>query len=193
VSPSFAKAAVLIASVVLVAIRAPHGQRSRGIPVVESRRGGRETALLTVAWVSFFLPLLWLVTPLLDVAELPLRPLPYSIGLALYALGLWLFWHSHADLGPAWSITLELREGQRLVTHGVYRSLRHPMYLGLLLHGAGQALVLPNWIAGPSYLLAMTSIVVLRLGPEERMLREAFGAAYEEYAGRTKRLVPGLW
>jgi len=107
----------------------------------------------------------------------------------LHALGLWIFQRSHADLGPAWSITLELREDQRPVTHGVCRRVPHPMYLGLLLHGSGQALVLSNWIAGPTYLVAMLLVALCRLGPEKRVLHEAFGAAYGEYVSRTK--LPG--
>jgi hypothetical protein len=44
-----AKAIVLAASIVMVVVRAPHGQRSRGIKVIKSRKGPRETLLLTLA------------------------------------------------------------------------------------------------------------------------------------------------
>jgi hypothetical protein len=59
----FAKAIILLASIVLVAIRAPHGQRSRGIQVVRSRKGALEIVLLTIAGLAFFLPLIWIETP----------------------------------------------------------------------------------------------------------------------------------
>jgi protein-S-isoprenylcysteine O-methyltransferase Ste14 len=108
-------------------------------------------------------------------------------------LGLWLLYRSHADLGTNWSITLEVREKHQLVTHGVYRHLRHPMYLALLLYASGQALVLPNWVAGPSYLVALLFLFALRVGPEERMMVEEFGKDYEAYVARTKRFVPGVW
>ena len=107
--------------------------------------------------------------------------------------GLWLFYRSHADLGTNWSITLEVREQHRLITHGVYRRVRHPMYAALLLYSVGQALVIPNWVAGPSYLVAFAILFAFRVGAEERMMREYFGDTYEAYAARTKRLVPGLW
>ena len=86
-----------------------------------------------------------------------------------------------------------MRERHRLVTQGLYRRVRHPMYMALLLYAAGQALVLPNYVAGPSYGVAMALLVALRLGPEERMMLEEFGKDYEEYRARTKRLVPGVW
>lgn len=69
-------------------------------------------------------------------------------GLVCLAVGLWLFPRSHADLGTNWSITLEVREQHQLVTEGMNRHVRHPMYLALLVYSVGQALVVPNWIAG---------------------------------------------
>jgi len=188
-----AKVIVLLASVVMVAIRAPHGQRSRGAPVLRSRKGTLEVVLLTIAWVAFFLPLIWVATPVLASANYPLRPVPLFAGTVCLTLALWLFHRSHADLGTNWSITLEVRERHRLITQGLYRRVRHPMYLALLLYAAGQALVLPNYVAGPSYGVAMALLVALRLGPEERMMLEEFGKDYQEYMARTKRLVPGVW
>jgi protein-S-isoprenylcysteine O-methyltransferase Ste14 len=192
-NPWFAKATILASSIVMVIIRAPHGQRSRGVKVVRSRRGALEIALLAFAWLAFFVPLVWVAAPVFAFADYPLRPGPFFAGVVCLAVGLWLFARSHADLGTNWSITLEVREKHQLVTHGIYRHIRHPMYLALLVYSIGQALVLPNWLAGPSYGVAMVLLVALRLGPEEHMMREQFGEDYETYRRRTKRLVPGVW
>lgn len=192
-NPWFAKAVIIAGSIAMVAIRAPHGQRSFKVKVVKSRKGALEIVLLTLAWIAFFLPLIWVATPVLAFADYPLRPLPLVAGTLCFTLGLWLFYRSHADLGTNWSITLELREKHQLITQGVYRRLRHPMYLALFLYAFGQALVLPNWVAGPSYVVAFTLLYALRVGPEERMMREAFGQDYEAYMARTRRLVPGRW
>jgi protein-S-isoprenylcysteine O-methyltransferase Ste14 len=192
-NPWFAKAVILLASIVMVVIRAPHGQRSRTVPVVRSRQGPLEVVLLTIAWVAFFIPLIWIVTPVFAFADYPLDPIPLVTGTLLLALGLWLFHRSHADVGTNWSITLAVRENHQLVTHGLYRWVRHPMYLALLVYSLGQALALPNWLAGPSYGVAMVLLIALRLGPEERMMLEAFGKDYEAYKATTRRLVPGIW
>jgi len=192
-NPWFAKAIILLSSIVMVIIRAPHGQRSRGIKVVKSRKGVLEIVLLTLAWLGFFVPLIWIASPVFGFADYPLRPVPFVAGILCLALGLWLLYRSHADLGTNWSITLEVREGHQLVSQGIYRHVRHPMYLALLLYSAGQALALPNWVAGPSYLVAFGLLFVLRVGPEERLMLEEFGKDYEAYMARTKRLVPGLW
>src|SRR6266513_2508716 len=162
-NPWFAKVVILLASIVMVVIRAPHGQRSRTIPVVRSRKGPLEIALLTIAWVAFFLPLLWIATPVFAFADYPLHPIPLLTGAVCLMLGLWLFHRSHADLGTNWSITLEVREQHRLITRGVYRQVRHPMYSALLLYSLGQALVIPNWVAGPSNLIVFAVLLALRL------------------------------
>lgn len=192
-NPWFARVVVLVGSIVMVAIRAPHGQRSRGVPVARNRKGAVEVVLLALAMLSFFISLIWVVKPVLAFADYPLHSVPFFAGTLCLALGLWLFHRSHADLGPNWSITLQVRENHRLVTQGVYSRVRHPMYTALLLYSAGQALVLPNYVVGPSYGVAMVLLVALRLGPEERMMLEEFGENYSAYMARTKRLVPGVW
>jgi protein-S-isoprenylcysteine O-methyltransferase Ste14 len=191
--PWIAKAAILVSSIVMVVIRAPHGQRSRGVKVAKSRKGPLEVALLTIAWLGFFVPLLWIATPVLAFADYPLHPVPFAAGILCLAVGLWFFRRSHADLGTNWSVTLEVREKHQLVTQGIYRRVRHPMYMALFLYSVGQALALPNWVAGPSYLVAFGLLFALRLGPEERMMREEFGADYDAYVARTSRLIPGVW
>jgi protein-S-isoprenylcysteine O-methyltransferase Ste14 len=94
---------------------------------------------------------------------------------------------------PPRSVTLERRENHRLITQGVYSHVRHPMYAALFLYSMGQAPALPNWVAGPSYLVAFGMLFALRLGAEERMMLETFGDEYAAYMARTKRLVPGIW
>jgi len=57
----------------------------------------------------------------------------------------------------------------------------------------GQALVLPNYVAGLSSGVTMALLVALRFGPEEQMMLDEFGKDYQEYMAVTKRLVPGVW
>src|SRR5438034_9257818 len=192
-SPWIAKAVVLAATVVMMAIRGPHGHRSRKVKVAKSHKTPLETGLLIFAWVGFFVPLIWVASPAFWFAEYPLRTGPLAAGMMCLVIGLWLFYRSHADLGTNWSITLEVREQHRLITHGVYRRVRHPMYSALVLYAVGQALVIPNWVAGPSNLIAFAVVFALRVRAEERMMVDEFGADYAAYSARTKRLVPGVW
>ena len=68
-----------------------------------------------------------------------------------------------------------------------------PDVLGALSLLAGQVLVLPNWIAGPSYLVTFGILFAFRIRDEERMMLEEFGDEYATYMAKTKRLVPGIW
>src|SRR5580765_998926 len=72
-NPWVAKALVLAATLVLVVIRAPHGRRSRSVKVAASHKTPLETGLLVIAWVGFFVPLIWVASPAFSFAEYPLR------------------------------------------------------------------------------------------------------------------------
>src|SRR5438045_1184653 len=192
-NPWIAKALVLVGTVVMIAIRAPHGRRSRIVKVVTSYKTPLETGLLVLAWVGFFVPLIWVASPAFSFAEYALGTGPLVLGVMCLVIGLWLFYRSHADLGSNWSITLEVREQHRLITQGVYHHIRHPMYSALELYSLGQALVIPNWVAGPANLVAFTILFTLRVHAEEQMMSDTFGDEYATYAARTKRLVPGVW
>ena len=192
-NPWIAKAVILVGTVAVIAIRAPHGRRSRTVKVARSHKTSRETFLLLLAWVGFFVPLIWVVSPVFSFADYPLRGGPLVAGLTCLASGLWLFYRSHADLGTNWSVTLELRQEHRLITQGVYRAIRHPMYSALSLYAVGQALVIPNWVAGFTNMIALAVLIALRLGAEEKMMAEQFGDEYAAYSARTKRFVPGVW
>src|SRR6058998_3624248 len=174
-NPWIAKTLVLAGTVALMAIRAPHGRRSRSVKVATSYKTPLETGLLVLAWVGFLVPLIWLASPAFSFAEYALGTGPLVVGVMCLAIGLWLFYRSHADLGTNWSITLEVRAQHRLITQGVYRRIRHPMYSALVLYSVGQALVIPNWIAGPSNTVAFAVLFSLRVRAEEQMMSEAFG------------------
>ncbi len=134
-----------------------------------------------------------MTTPLFACADYRLYPLPYALGLGIMVVGLWLFYRSHADLGTNWSVTLQMRENHGLVTYGVYSVIRHPMYSSMFLIGIAQLLFLPNWIAGPAYLLSFGVLYIFRVRVEERMMLDQFGAEYEQYMRQTGRLIPQVW
>lgn len=193
-NPWFGEALFLVGIASTIIIRAPHGGRSSKVAVVESRRGPLEIALLALMWITgVILPLVAIFTPFLSFADYPLHPGAFAMGTVVLCLGIWLFYRSHADLGRNWSISLEIREDHQLVRSGVYRLIRHPMYTAIFLTALAQALLLSNWLAGPSCFLAFLVMFALRIGREETMMLNKFGEAYGDYMNRTKRLIPRLW
>jgi len=188
-----ARAVSIVAIIAMMAIRAPHGRRSRTVTVVDDRKDTWEILLLLLSIAGWWLPLVWAAASILAFADYPLRVGPLAAGVVCYALGLALFYRSHADLGTNWSVTLQLRNNHRLITRGVYRYIRHPMYSALLVYAAGQALVVPNWLAGPSYLISLAILCVRRVALEEAMMLDTFGDEYTAYTTTTSRFIPGIW
>jgi protein-S-isoprenylcysteine O-methyltransferase Ste14 len=176
------------------AIRYPHQRRSRQTPVTQRRERARDTVLMAISFTGLFLvPLLYATTSQPKFARYDFHPLQAWLGTLMLIAAMALFWRTHRDLGRAWSVTLEIRDQHRLVTHGIYERLRHPMYAAFWLWALSQALLLPNWIAGLSGLVGFGTLFFCRVGHEERMMLETFGDEYRAYVARTRRIIPGVY
>jgi protein-S-isoprenylcysteine O-methyltransferase Ste14 len=176
------------------AIRWPHQRRSRKTPVASRRERVRDSVLLVISTTGLFVvPVIWVTSGAPRIADYPFQPVLTWLGTAVFAAALYGFHRSHRDLGRSWSVTLEIRQKHRLVTTGVYRHVRHPMYAAFFLWAIAQALLLPNWIAGPAGLVGFGTLFALRVGREERMMEAAFGDEYRDYAARTWRVCPWVF
>lgn len=98
-------------------------------------------------------------------------------GLALSLVGLTGLTVARVNLGNSFSVAPEAR---KLVTHGVYSRIRHPVYIFGALLIAGIALYIPL----PYILLVLIPILpmqIIRAREENRVLEDAFGEQYREY------------
>ena len=138
-------------------------------------------------------PGIYVLTGQPKFAEYHFQPALAWVGAVTFALSLWLFYRTHKELGRNWSVTLEIRERHTLVTSGVYRRVRHPMYSAFWLWALAQALLLPNWIAGLSGLVGFGILFFLRVRHEEELMIETFGEDYRRYMARTSRILPGIY
>ena len=90
------------------------------------------------------------------------------------------------------SSTVEIAEGQEVITTGPYAIVRHPMYSGSFLYMVGVPLALGSWW-GLVVLLVMFFTAPSRLFDEEHMLEQSL-PGYKEYEQKVHyRLVPYLW
>ena len=89
--------------------------------------------------------------------------------------------------------TVSIMESHKIIETGVYRLIRHPAYLGYLASLLGIGFILGNWVGLMALVVLPLLGVLYRIHVEERVLLDHFGAAYQEYANRTKRLLPGIW
>ena len=192
--PLFGKVAAFLNLLVYVLIRWPHGNRIKTLDVNDSRADRQEKLLLTGAALgTTLIPVIWITTGFPSFADYPLQRVPFAIGVIAIIIGNWIFYRSHADLGLYWSPTLQMRDGHELITTGIYARIRHPMYTAMFVQGIGMLLVLPNWIAGPAWLVTFGILYAFRVGHEEAMMKKRFGKAYEEYMKCTGRLLPEFW
>jgi protein-S-isoprenylcysteine O-methyltransferase Ste14 len=67
------------------------------------------------------------------------------------------------------------------------------MYSAFWLMAIAQAFLLPNYVAGLSGLVGFGTLFLLRIGPEEAMMEQAFGDEYRAYRARTKRIIPFVY
>ncbi|MFL9825727.1 protein-S-isoprenylcysteine O-methyltransferase [Rhodoplanes sp. SY1] len=172
-------------------IRYPYARRARRTPVASSRRGFRENLLLSVSLTGLgLLPILYLATGMPRFADYPFHPAVGTLGVLVAVAALVMFRLSHKALGRNWSISLDVRDRHTLVTDGIYRWVRHPMYTAFWLWALAQALLLPNAIAGPAGLVGFGILFFGRVGSEERMMLDAFGDQYRAYMARTRRVIP---
>jgi protein-S-isoprenylcysteine O-methyltransferase Ste14 len=114
------------------------------------------------------------------------------LGFVLFAAGGALRIAPVFVLGRRFSGLVAIQPGHRLVTDGIYRSIRNPSYLGLLVNSLGWALAFRSGV-GVALTLLMIVPLAARMSSEERLLADRFGAEYEAYRARTWRLIPHLY
>ena len=140
------------------------------------------------ALCAFFAP------SLLPSARITFAPEPvFETAMALFWTGLLLYVWAVVTLGAYFRTSVQLLDGQRLVTRGPYRLLRHPAYTGGILLFAGIGLAMGNWISAIGTPLAVTLAYMWRIHIEEIALAERFGAEFEARKGRTWAVIPLLW
>ncbi|MCA8424800.1 isoprenylcysteine carboxylmethyltransferase family protein [Burkholderia seminalis] len=114
------------------------------------------------------------------------------LGVVLYLAGGALRIWPVFVLGRRFSGLVAIQPGHTLVTDGIYRHIRNPSYLGLLVNSVGWSLVFRSGIG--LLLVGLTLVpLVARIRSEEALLRAHFGAEYDAYCARTWRLLPGVY
>ena len=109
-------------------------------------------------------------------------------GAVAFASGIALYRWGAASLGDALSPLIGPNPRGRLVTVGLYRRIRHPMYLGQLLIAVGAPATLGcRWAFAVSFAAAV--VLFVRIPIEENALSKMY-AEYPIYRSRSKRIVP---
>lgn len=178
-------------------IRVPHASRNKSNKITKQNLFTVDKITLALMFlfmmfgpVCYVATLIFRDTFFLGDYEVPL--MGQIVGAALSLPGLYLFHRSHADLGRNWSPKLEVREGHTLVTSGIYKHMRHPMYTAIWLLVISQVLLLPNYVCSLPVLGAFIAMCLTRIPEEEEMMRQEFGTQYDKYCRTTARLIPNV-
>ncbi|MHC4598344.1 MAG: methyltransferase family protein [Planctomycetota bacterium] len=119
-------------------------------------------------------------------------PLHRIIGLFLFIGGLSLMIVSQATLWKNYSGFVVIKKDHRLITHGIYRYTRNPIYLGAFIGITGLSVYAASWL-GFLVMMVLVPITLNRIRLEEELLADEFKQAYQSYIERTKRLIPFIY
>lgn len=174
----------------LLSLSVARGRNAKAQRVAE-KRAASSAAGVAVQMIAFTLvgfgPILTTLAP-----DSPLAIAEAAGVLVLLAVTIGLFTAAARAMGKNWSIVARTREDHQLVTWGPFAAIRHPIYTALFAFMLAMALAFGHWrglvLGVPLYWLGTW----MRVAEEEKLLRAQFGAAYDAYAARVKRFVPGL-
>jgi len=180
----------LIELVAITIVRSLSTTKYRQLKTEEDRTTRLDVSLLVFSGVGMILPLFYIFTDWLDFANYSLPAWVGWLGAVLFAGAIALLGITHRALGPSWTPTLGLRKDHQLVTGGIFKYIRHPMYAAHLLWAVAQPMLLHNWIAGFSFLVVALPQYLLRVEAEEEMMLDSFGEEYADYMEDTGRIFP---
>lgn len=153
-----------------------HGLAGKVYRLISLASAGVVVIFIFWDWLySYLTPIPWLEVVWLD-----------TLGLVLLFTSLIWILTAQVQMGNAWRIGIDDENPTELVTSGIFRLSRNPIFLGVRLNFVGLFLVLPNAVTLVIWLLgdAMLQIQVLL---EEEYLRQAHGEAYQKYIQQVRR------
>jgi protein-S-isoprenylcysteine O-methyltransferase Ste14 len=115
-----------------------------------------------------------------------------GVTIALVIVSVWLCWAAARTLGKQWALVARVIEGHELVMTGPYAIVRNPIYLSMLGMYLASALAVSRWQALLGGLVVFLAGTAIRIRTEEKLLRDAFGAKFDDYARRVPALLPWL-
>lgn len=111
------------------------------------------------------------------------------LGLLLFVIGIVIRRIGKRTLGKYYTYSLKTLENHELITHGIYKHVRHPISLAMFMYGIGIPLIFTSFY-GFLIMLMLIPLTLYRIEIEEKMLIEKFGDEYRDYMTKTKKIIP---
>lgn len=143
--------------------------------------------LCFILWIQIVIPLLTISDNIQIIFMLKL------LGYLLILTGFWVSLTALKTLGNNWSglSDYRIKKNQQLVTTGVYKYVRHPIYLAAMLEVLGYELLVNSWLS-IIFIAIIYIIVTKHLIREEAQLEQKFGKQFIAYKQKTKMFIPYL-
>ena len=166
--------------------------------ITRTRRGSgkvQDRGSMLLLWIAIFASITaceW-IRALVPAARLHSADWLKPFSLALFLAGLAIRLTAIFTLGKSFSVNVAIRAEQTVQRTGLYRIVRHPSYLGLLIIFCAIGLQTRNWASLIAVLVPTTAALLYRIHVEESALLAHFGNDYAAYSQTTKRLIPGVY
>lgn len=115
------------------------------------------------------------------------------LGSVVFMLGVTIRFIARRTLGKSFTYEVKVQKKHKLVTVGMYKYIRHPLYTAILLLWFGAAILLQSVIGFILVLLILVPALWHRMKVEEAFLIKAFGKHYQQYMKTTHRLIPFVY
>ena len=148
---------------------------------------------IVLATVIFVLALLMTAWDFVQIQKITYNfNLINVLGLVLFVIGITIRLVGKKTLGKYYSYGLRTLPDHRLIKHGMYKHIRHPITLAAIIYSTGISLVFSS-LYGLLLMLLLVPCFQYRIKLEESMLIEKFGDEYLEYMKQTKKLIPLIY
>jgi protein-S-isoprenylcysteine O-methyltransferase Ste14 len=115
-----------------------------------------------------------------------------AVGVVVLASGGALAVLAQIQMGTSWRAGIDTSADYELVRNGLFRVVRNPFYLGIILAAAGVALLAPNIVTFSGWIAVVLGCEIDVRVVEEPLLAATKGQPYCEYAATTGRFLPGV-
>ena len=149
------------------------------------------SSILNSLGMAFF-PLMNIFFSFFEKFEFEVPTIIKTISVIFFCLATIIFYLSHKELGNNWSPIVAIKENQKLIKTGIYKYIRHPMYLSVWIFAIFEGFLLSNYFLGIFAILFWTNLYFFRVSNEEKIMIDTFGKEYEEYIENTGRIFPKL-
>jgi len=116
-----------------------------------------------------------------------------TAGIIMVLVGLAFRWTAIFQLKKAFTVDVSISSDQELKRDGLYRIIRHPSYLGLLLFMTGEAITMNTLVSFIIVFVPICLAILYRINIEEKLLEEFFGNTYRNYKLNTWRIIPFIY